>query len=219
MPLMKLNEISLAAFSGFLLILAFPNFNVEILAWVGLIPLFWAIRKKIPFPGRPFGFGSRVCLFYRAPPLDLQCTHLLWTSTRPGQHFFAGRSDRLSGPLFFGLCFHPPLGGRPRTELPETLFAPPLWVSLEYLRGILFSGFPWELLGYSQFLTLPMVQIADITGVYGVSFLIVLVNVALYRSPGSFIESELTTGPQRNPGCRPSSGFDRNLRPMAPRGD
>jgi len=68
-----------------------------------------------------------------------------------------------------------------KMELPETLLAPPLWVSLEYIRGTLFSGFPWELLGYSQFLNLPFVQIADMTGVYGVSFLIVLVNVSLYR--------------------------------------
>lgn len=68
-----------------------------------------------------------------------------------------------------------------KTNLPETLFAPPLWVSLEYLRGLIFSGFPWELLGYSQFLTLPLVQISDITGVYGVSFIIVLANASLYR--------------------------------------
>ena len=70
-----------------------------------------------------------------------------------------------------------------KVDLPETLLAPPLWVSLEYMRGILFSGFPWALLGYSQFLTLPLVQIADITGVYGVSFLIVLVNCRPLPAP------------------------------------
>jgi apolipoprotein N-acyltransferase len=70
---------------------------------------------------------------------------------------------------------------RAHADIPETLFAPPLWVALEYLRGFLFSGFPWELLGYSQYRVLSLVQIADITGVYGVSFLIILVNVALYR--------------------------------------
>jgi apolipoprotein N-acyltransferase len=78
-----------------------------------------------------------------------------------------------------------------RIEVPETLLAPPLWVSLEYIRGFLFSGFPWELLGYSQYLTLPLVQIADITGVYGVSFLIVLVNAAAYRSLEAFLDHAL----------------------------
>src|SRR2546422_7940318 len=56
-----------------------------------------------------------------------------------------------------------------------------LWVALEWLRGHLFSGFPWALLGYSQYHTLSVIQIADVTGVYGVSFLLVLVNALVAR--------------------------------------
>ena len=59
------------------------------------------------------------------------------------------------------------------------LLAPCLWVSLEYARTYVLSGIPWGLLGYSQFQWLPIIQIAGITGVYGVSFLIVLANVAV----------------------------------------
>ncbi len=59
------------------------------------------------------------------------------------------------------------------------LLAPCLWVSLEYVRTYALSGVPWGLLGYSQFQWLPIIQIASITGVYGVSFLIVLVNVVV----------------------------------------
>jgi apolipoprotein N-acyltransferase len=44
------------------------------------------------------------------------------------------------------------------------------------------TGFPWELFGYSQYRILPLVQISDITGVYGVSFLVILANVVLYRA-------------------------------------
>ena len=58
--------------------------------------------------------------------------------------------------------------------------APCLWVSLEYARTHAFSGLPWGLLGYSQFQRLPLIQIANVTGVYGVSFFIVLVNVSLF---------------------------------------
>ena len=58
--------------------------------------------------------------------------------------------------------------------------APCLWVALEYVRTHAFSGLPWGLLGYSQFQWLSLIQIANITGVYGVSFLIVLVNVSLF---------------------------------------
>ena len=63
---------------------------------------------------------------------------------------------------------------------PLSLF-PILWVALEYLRAHAFTGFPWASLGYTQYRTLPLIQIADITGVYGVSFLIVLLNVFLFQ--------------------------------------
>jgi apolipoprotein N-acyltransferase len=56
---------------------------------------------------------------------------------------------------------------------------PPLWVAGEWLRGWLMGGFPWGLLGYSQHVVLPVIQIAEIAGVYGVSFLIVAVNCAI----------------------------------------
>ncbi len=62
----------------------------------------------------------------------------------------------------------------------DIFFPPVLWVTLEYLRTHLLTGFGWALLGYSQYLNLRVIQIADITGVYGVSFLIVLVNVGVY---------------------------------------
>ncbi len=70
---------------------------------------------------------------------------------------------------------------RRRTTFPAVLSAPVLWVSLELLRTYALSGFPWAALGYSQYLSLTVIQIADITGVYGVSFLIVLVNLAITR--------------------------------------
>ena len=71
--------------------------------------------------------------------------------------------------------------------------APCLWVSLEYIRTHAFSGLPWGLLGYSQFQWLPLIQIANVTAVYGVSFLIVLVNVSVFL----LIRWVLTENPQR----------------------
>ena len=55
----------------------------------------------------------------------------------------------------------------------------PLWVVGEWLRGWLMDGFPWGLAGYSQHGVLPVIQVAELTGVYGVSFLLVAVNCAL----------------------------------------
>ena len=59
------------------------------------------------------------------------------------------------------------------------LFAAALWTALEFAQTYLFTGFPWELLGYSQYLVLPVIQIAGFTGVYGVSFLVMLLNATL----------------------------------------
>jgi len=61
-------------------------------------------------------------------------------------------------------------------------FIPAAWVFTEYLRTYLFTGFPWSLLAYSQTLNPSFIQIADVTGAYGISFLIVLFNVGVYMA-------------------------------------
>jgi len=59
------------------------------------------------------------------------------------------------------------------------LMAPCLWVGAEWVRGHLFGGFPWGTLGYSQYLRLPIIQVAELGGVHAVSFVLVAVNAAL----------------------------------------
>ncbi len=51
-----------------------------------------------------------------------------------------------------------------------------VWTATEWVRGIIFTGLPWLFLGYSQTPILPMCQIADITGAYGVTFWVMAVN-------------------------------------------
>ncbi|HEV7927768.1 MAG TPA: apolipoprotein N-acyltransferase [Verrucomicrobiae bacterium] len=53
------------------------------------------------------------------------------------------------------------------------------WTALEMARARFLSGFPWNFLGASQYTLLPLIQIASITGVYGVSFMIVWFSVAV----------------------------------------
>ncbi|MBM4044759.1 MAG: apolipoprotein N-acyltransferase, partial [Planctomycetes bacterium] len=59
------------------------------------------------------------------------------------------------------------------------LAVPACWVALEYVRSFLMTGFPWLFLGHTQYRFLPLIQVADIAGVYGLSFLIVLTNLCL----------------------------------------
>ena len=68
---------------------------------------------------------------------------------------------------------------RKRLRLPFIFTVPFIWVSLEYLRSFPSFGFPWFFIGHSQYINLSIIQIADITGVYGVSFLVVMVNAAI----------------------------------------
>jgi len=59
---------------------------------------------------------------------------------------------------------------------PFTLVLPLLWVAHELGRATLLTGFPWFFLAHSQHDHTMLIQIADLTGAYGVTFLIAMVN-------------------------------------------
>ncbi len=61
-----------------------------------------------------------------------------------------------------------------------SLWAPAAWVALEYLRGVLFGGLPWFLLGYTQHGALRLIQTADLGGVWLLSAMVAFVNAALF---------------------------------------
>ena len=85
----------------------------------------------------------------------------------------------LSGFLFRPLWPVPEFNSNEPPD-PVILVTPSLWVVLEYLRANLsFLAFPWALLGHTQYSNLPITQMAAVTGVYGVSFVVMLVNAAL----------------------------------------
>ncbi|MFB3892447.1 MAG: apolipoprotein N-acyltransferase [Phycisphaerae bacterium] len=63
-----------------------------------------------------------------------------------------------------------------RRGWPAWLVLPITWVALEYLRAYLISGFPWFYLAHSQYQQARLIQIADLTGQYGVSFFVAMVN-------------------------------------------
>jgi len=53
------------------------------------------------------------------------------------------------------------------------------WVAIEWLRGHIFTGFPWNLTGYAWGFSLPMSQVASLVGVYGLSLIILLLAISL----------------------------------------
>ena len=173
-----LRHILLAAATGILLPLCFPKFDFGLLAWVVLIPLhialdgsrrthaFWLgwLSGMIAFTGIMSWVVTAMHTYGRVPLVVSYGIMLLLTAYLG---LFVGVYS--AGVVWFRMLV-------PRYGL---FAAPCLWVTLELLRTYLFSGLPWSLLGYSQYHQLDLIQIADHLGVYGVSFLIVLTNVAL----------------------------------------
>ena len=102
--------------------------------------------------------------------LTRQSNSLLSTPTQPSP--IKGKGFKRLASLIAGLITKQMQWG--------LVLLPFFWTALEFCRTYLFSGFPWELLGYSQFNHIPLIQMADVAGVYGVSFLIVFVNTAVF---------------------------------------
>jgi apolipoprotein N-acyltransferase len=57
-----------------------------------------------------------------------------------------------------------------------------IWVALEWVRGWFLTGFPWNFLGTSQWRQVALIQVASVTGVYGISFLVCWVSTAMAAS-------------------------------------
>lgn len=69
-----------------------------------------------------------------------------------------------------------------RLRVPLLASAPAVWTALEYLRAHIGIGFAWYYLGHTQHEFIMLVQIADLVGVYGVSFVVMMVNVATLQT-------------------------------------
>jgi len=171
--------ILLAATTGILLPYCFPRYDLGLLAWVALIPLHIALdglsrRRQAFWLGWLAGIICSTGIMswvvtamhtYGKVPLVFSYGIMLLLTAYLG--LYVGIYS--AGVVWFRMLM-------PRYGL---FAAPCLWVTLELLRTYVLSGLPWSLLGYSQYRQLDIIQIADHLGVYGVSFLIVLTNVAL----------------------------------------
>jgi apolipoprotein N-acyltransferase len=75
--------------------------------------------------------------------------------------------------VLFGLLVRPAVE---RLRVPFVVAVPALWVGLEYLRGVLFSGFPWAFVAHSQQPFLAIIQVSDLFGALAVSFVVMAAN-------------------------------------------
>ena len=162
--------------SGILLVLSLPKPDFYPLAWIALVPWLYVVASGPDL-------RRTVACAYAAGLVFFGGT-FYWISETMA--IYGGLSIPLAigvGSLFvivFALYFVLfALGLRfaiKRFGTRSLLLAAPLWVSVELLRSILFSGFPWMLSGYALVPYTGILQMAAWTGIYGLSFVAVAVN-------------------------------------------
>jgi apolipoprotein N-acyltransferase len=152
-------------------VLSFPKLGHPAVAWVALVPLLVALAGTSGWRAARLGYVAGA-----VSALGL----LYWTSLVVVQYgglpLVAGVA--VMGALCLAFAVFPLVFGWAAARLVAAfgpaglLGAPFLWVALELLRAHTFFEFPWCLLGYSQHSVLPVIQVASVTAVYGVSFLL-----------------------------------------------
>ncbi len=172
---------ALAVLSGLVSAAAFPPWDLGWLAYVGWVPLLVSLRGARGREAAGLGYTAGLAFYlatiwwvintmttYGRLPLALSLAALV---------LLCGVLAAYTAVFAWLLA-----AGRIRLGISEGLLpvtAAALWTALEFLRTYLFSGFPWALLGYTQYRQPTVRLLAAATGVYGLSALVLLVNGAL----------------------------------------
>lgn len=177
-----LRQLVLASLSGVLLFLSFPPLGFWPLVWVALVPFFAGLDRITAFP-------PRACLIYSAlygylTGFVFFAGLLYWIARVEGigsMGYPAWLVLSLFQGSFFALFSAPAGLFFSYTDRPywRTLFAGSMFVVAEFLRSLGFFGFTWGSLCYSQVPFLPILQFAEFTGMYGITFVIIWMNVYL----------------------------------------
>jgi apolipoprotein N-acyltransferase len=164
--------------AGGVLALAFPRMHWDGVAWLALAP--WLVMALLVGPraaffwgwlgGFAFFLGLLQWLNFTFTTFSAIPFPLVWLPTMALSAYCA---------LWIALVMAAVSWVGTRSPAAALLLAPFAWVAAEWVRGHLFGGFPWGLVGYTQYTRLPAIQIAELGGVYAVSFVIVCVNAAL----------------------------------------
>jgi apolipoprotein N-acyltransferase len=169
-------RILLAALAGLVLALAFPNYNIAGLAWIAPALILACASRKTPRQAFAIGYVAGFAFWLAT---------LTWLLEIPVAGFPILGWIALSA--FLALYIAAWVWFMSRITDQETwsqrfrfsLLGAAAWVTMEMLRARILTGFPWDNIGSSQWQLTPLIQIASVTGVYGVSFLVVWTSLAL----------------------------------------
>ena len=172
-----------AILAGLLLASAFPKFNCAGFAWIAPALMLFAARGKNGADAARTGYVSGLAFWlaslYWLLLIPVTGFPILgWLALGAFCALFSGAWVWLVSNTGFQISNFDSWSRRTLW----TLTGAAAWVALEMLRARIFGGFPWNLLGVSQFKIVPLIQIASVTGVYGVSFLVVWFSLALFSA-------------------------------------
>jgi len=161
-------RLACALLSGVLIFLSFPPADLWPLAFVALGPLMVATCGSRSWRGAAL-LGLTAGLVGYLPSLAWLASVTVpgWVALALYVSFYAAVAA-----LAFRLF-------QRRAGVLWPLPAAAAWVGLEFVRAWLITGFPWLFMGYTQYRWLSLVQLSTVTGVYGVSFVVVLTSAAL----------------------------------------
>ncbi len=154
--------------SAVLLWAAFTPVDYGPLAWIALIPLFALLRVERPM--------RRMSAAVYVGGLGFWLATLQWMRLGDPTMYVAWIALAVYLALYFPVFVALARVAVWRLKVPVALAAPVVWVGLELLRGYLLTGFSWYYLAHTQYRWIELIQISDVVGAYGVSFLIALVS-------------------------------------------
>jgi len=188
-PLDKWIPWLLAMVSGGLQILIFPLPNLAFLCWIALAPLLVALlRTGMANEGRGWKAFRAGFLLGFVNGIVYYAGSCYWMGEV--MHNYGGLSGGVSVLIMVAFSLaagsaHALFGGfvtlvasRPRWALRALVLTPFFWVAMEMLYRSRVWSFPWDLLGTVLVDNIPLSRIATVTGTYGLSFEIMLVNAA-----------------------------------------
>ncbi len=188
-----------ACLSGVLQVLIFPNFSIYLLGWVALAPLIYAILKcreqdvmmvladggqflapATAWQGFLLGYVSGVIWYLGSCSWIFHVMHVYGNIGTAMSVLLLVMFSLYLGLYhgLFGLLLALIAARRNGFSLRALVFTPFVWVAVELARTYI-TGFPWDLLGTTQIDNIPLSRIATVTGAYGISFEIALVNTAV----------------------------------------
>lgn len=177
---------ALALLSGVLLAASFPQYGHPAFAWTALAPLLIAVVLEVTrTAAQPPGRGRVWLLGWITGFVHFSLT-VSWIVEV--MHLHGGLPTIVAWLVMFllaaylalypALCAVLTARAVRRFGVSGLWLAPWLWVATEWLRGWVGGGFPWALLGTSQAGVTPIIQLASVTGVLGVSWLVAMVSAA-----------------------------------------